>query len=467
MGTLFRKEVLAHLLSYRAPLALALVLCVSIGGALVFRADYRARLDAFSRSESMRMAALSRQCESRGALAATLSMLDQRVSMHPSPLAFIAEGRERELPNVAVLNAFRVKETRREQGGNPLVPAFDMPDWVLIATVALSFFAIVLTFDGLSGEREDGTLRLVLSNSVPRWRVVVSKALAASAVLMIPVAVGIALQIVIIGAGGLVDLNVSEAIRLAVAMLLIFLFILFFVLVGLACSIVSASSGSSLVVALLVWSILAVIIPRSTVLLSGASLRVDSADDVVQRIEQEQKSVIDAFQKTHIGEANRWVSGHWTSGESLELAFAVQRAANDIQSRWRDQQLRQVEFARRLGMLSPEGWLSAGLESVAGTGVSHYALFLARAEEYRSGLESLLREKYPGNPNDAPGIDDGRRAQIDSVRLSVPDLPVWGGAETTVSEWVPAATLFGGVFALLDATLFVVVMFSAARYDVR
>lgn len=467
MGALFRKEVLAHLLSYRAPLAFALVLCLTLGGALVFRADHHARLDAFSRAEALRMDALSRQCESQMPLAAALSLLDQRVAMRPSPLAFVAEGRERELPNVAVLNAFRVAEVRREQGGNPLVPAFDAPDWVLIATIALSFFAVVLTFDGMSGEREDGTLRLVLSNSVPRWRVVVSKAFAASTILLIPVAVGSMLQIIIIGAGGSLELGANDAMRLSVALLLIFLFILFFVLVGLACSVLCASSGSALVVALLIWSIFAVIIPRSTVLLSGAFVKVDSADEVLQRKEQEQRLVADAFQEAHVGEANRWVSGHWTSGESLELAFAVHRVANEVQSRWRDQQVRQVELARWLGMVSPSGWLSVGLERVAGTGVSHYAVFLARAEEYRAGLEALLRAKYPGNPYDAPGGDDGRRRRIDSVKLSVSDLPVWRGAETTASDWLPGAILFGGAFFLLDGALLLAVMFLAARYDVR
>ena len=76
MGALFRKEVLAHLLSYRAPLAFALVLCLTVGGALVFRADHRARLDAFNRAEALRMDALSRQCESQMPLAAALSQGD-------------------------------------------------------------------------------------------------------------------------------------------------------------------------------------------------------------------------------------------------------------------------------------------------------------------------------------------------------------------------------------------------------
>lgn len=467
MGALFRKEMLAHLLSYRAPLALALVLCLTVGEALVFRADHRARLDAFNRAEALRMDALSRQCESRIPLAAALSLLDQRVAMRPSPLAFVAEGRERELPNVAVLNAFRVAEVRREQGGNPLVAAFDAPDWVLIATIALSFFAVVLTFDGMSGEREDGTLRLVLSNSVPRWRVVASKALAASAVLMAPVAVGGVLQVVIIAAGGTLELGAGEAARLGVALLLVYLFVLSFVLLGLACSLLCSSSGSALVIALLIWSVLVVIVPRSSVLLSSAFPGVDTADEVLQRKEQEQRLAADAFQERHAGEANRWVSGHWTSGESLELAFAVHRVANEVQSQWRSRQVRQVELARRLGMVSPAGWLAAGLERAAGTGLSHYAVFLARAEEYRASLEALLRARYPGNPCDAPGGDEGRRARIDAVKLSVSDIPAWRGAETTTSDWAPGAALCGGAFVLLDGALLLAVMFLATRYDVR
>jgi len=42
---------------------------------------------------------------------------------------------------------------------------------VFIISTVLSFVVLVLTYDSMSGEKEAGTLRLMLANTIPRYKV--------------------------------------------------------------------------------------------------------------------------------------------------------------------------------------------------------------------------------------------------------------------------------------------------------
>ena len=59
-------------------------------------------------------------------------------------------------------------------------------DWAFIIGYVLSLIALLFTFDSVSGEREQGTLRLMLANSIPRHTVLIGKFLGALISITIP-----------------------------------------------------------------------------------------------------------------------------------------------------------------------------------------------------------------------------------------------------------------------------------------
>lgn len=59
-------------------------------------------------------------------------------------------------------------------------------DWGFIIGYVLSLVALLFTFDSISGERERGTLRLTLANSIPRHTVLIGKYLGAFISVYIP-----------------------------------------------------------------------------------------------------------------------------------------------------------------------------------------------------------------------------------------------------------------------------------------
>ena len=67
-------------------------------------------------------------------------------------------------------------------------------DWVFIG-VLMSFFAILFTFDAIAEERARGTLSLMMSNTVSRGQVLLGKYLGAFLTLMVPLTIGILMNL--------------------------------------------------------------------------------------------------------------------------------------------------------------------------------------------------------------------------------------------------------------------------------
>ena len=55
---------------------------------------------------------------------------------------------------------------------DPLPVMFPLIDLTFIVTILLSLAALILSYDAVCGEKEDGTLKLMLANGLPRFKIV-------------------------------------------------------------------------------------------------------------------------------------------------------------------------------------------------------------------------------------------------------------------------------------------------------
>ncbi len=465
--TLIRKELMAHFLSLRFHLAAALVIALLAGAAVLQRQEQERRGADFAAAEEARHAELARRSGLQAPLFQVFSWHEQQIMARPSPLTFVAEGHERDLPNLVAVHVFRVDGPETQQRSNPMAVPFDALDWTLIVGVVLSFAAIVLTFDGFAGEREDGTLRLLLANPVPRWMPVAAKAAGAWGILMVAFAVGVVLQLLILAPGGVVTLDAATSLRLLLAAGLAALYVGFFVVLGLLVSARHASSSAALVVCLLLWAMLVVVIPRSAVVLAHSLERVDSRDRVAERGWTRVREVSEEYQRLHPKDANSWFSGHWSPGESLDMASLAWAAQQREIDAWRDSWVHQVERARTLSFVSPTALLAVGLERAAGSGIEHYTAFMDAARRYRREMEVRLRARYPLDTVDGSGTDRDAQAALLAVQASASDLPVFdfrpGRGGAVAARVLP----FAAALAVLDLVLLLGAVVSAVRYDVR
>jgi ABC-type transport system involved in multi-copper enzyme maturation permease subunit len=72
---------------------------------------------------------------------------------------------------------------------NPVFSVFGTLDLTFIVKIVLSLFAILFTYDAIVGEKEKGTLKLTLSNRVPRDRLILGKVIGGFVSLLIPLVI--------------------------------------------------------------------------------------------------------------------------------------------------------------------------------------------------------------------------------------------------------------------------------------
>ena len=217
----------------------------------------------------------------------------------PNPMSFVAGSSDVEAPTGYGIDlSLGVAPLGVDQYGiNVTFPGFQLVDWVFILKVLFSLFAILLTFDAVSGEKERGTLALMCSNSVSRASIIAGKYLGALITAIIPAAVGMLISMIIVNLQGNTSMNADSMSRLAIMAIIAFAYISIFSLIGLAISSTVHRSSVSLLLSLSVWIILVIVVPNLAGIIAESTLRVTSEHEFARR-EQETYRDIGEWEKS-------------------------------------------------------------------------------------------------------------------------------------------------------------------------
>ena len=106
-----------------------------------------------------------------------LAQIGIKVEKPPQVLGTIVSGVQEATGRVATVNiANDPNLIDSKYSSNPIFAVFGNLDLTFIVKIVLSLFAILFTYDAIVGEKEKGTLKLALSNKVPRDRLILGKA---------------------------------------------------------------------------------------------------------------------------------------------------------------------------------------------------------------------------------------------------------------------------------------------------
>ena len=416
---IMKREIHDHLMSLRFALSLGSVTSLLVLGTLIFvGSDHKQKLAEYSLNNTWVNGQIRESCQQLNELATRGPIA---LYKRPSALAFCAADQEDALPTHI---AAEVRSSSSWQGGrgsysytepwrlqyvpdsyqmNSMLPRVGTLDWGYIIGLVTSFVAILLTFDAISGERENGTLALVLSNAVSRAGVLAGKFLGVFIVIVIPMLIGILLSALIVSLSGVVSLHGDDWLRIGLMVALSFIYMALFIGIGLAISSRMRHSSTSLVVLLLIWIVLVVLIPNTFGTVISTSHTVPS-----QREIQEKRSAASKIKAINFGEMFKY--GYPTDPNPDRRA--LEWWADFITNRWKiatrvddehlDAQFAQVQFARQILRLFPTVIYNYGMESLAGTGFAGHHEFVKAARRYRQQFIEFIRETDsadPGSPN--------------------------------------------------------------------
>jgi ABC-type transport system involved in multi-copper enzyme maturation permease subunit len=466
LGEIIKKEIRDQLMSLRLMLAFLLVLVLMITSVFLFQAEYKRQLADYNRDVSRNLALLARNASSGYPLFVAFSFGDQYIYRRPNPLGFVAEEHDKDLPNAFQVNAFRLRAPEFTLRGDPLIWQFSILDWSFIVTVILSFAAIVLVYDSVNGEKQRGTLRLMMSYAVPRAKILLGKYLSTVIVLLIPLTAGVLLSLLVIGLGGAVPLKADLLGRVLVSFLVSIVYISIFVLLGLFLSARSKTPVVSLVTGLLVWVFLVIVIPATGNLIARGLVQIPTEDRVTGEAERAFGEAADRYNMQHPHPDNWIMSGRWSPGEPLLRAFEADQAWGRVFQAYQDSKISQIKLGRRIAAFSPASLLTETLERTVESGTTHYENFLKSARRYQQELANYLDRKYPLDKVH-PVNRQTTEPAIARMRLDFGSIPKFEDRPAPASEAAGMVLRSAAILVLINVVLFAAAFVSFLRYDVR
>ncbi len=460
-----KREILDNLTRFRFALTLILIMVLMVMTAVIFvSSKYQRRIADYSQDTNAAIESLKERSASLGELAVKGP---GNLYKQPSPLGFIATGSDAKLPmrvtgNGGSGSSWRAPNFYYSSSNNwsleypqdvfrknDALPNFTELDWTFIIGLVMSFMAILFTYDAISGERETGTLSLLMSNAVSRATVLLAKFAGALLILMLPLLIGILLNLMIVNASDLVSLDGSEWARVGIIFAISALYISIFLWLGLFISSQFSNSSSSLLVLLLIWVVFVVLIPNTMGTLSSSFQQAPSKSEVFRLKQAKLDEINDRyFEKDRRLFQFGSPSDNPPKIEALQTwaAYLTERA--DTKTKFDDahldKQFAQVAYARQITRLSPTSIYKYALESLAGTGFARHKRFVQQARRYRQQFIDFIKSEDRA---------DNESYHVYLVKEGLSQKPVAFNSIPKFSEQMTLGITLGE--ALLDMTLLI------------
>lgn len=405
------RELLDHLTSLRFALTTLILVVLMVTNAIVHLQTHPERVRRYSEKVN----ASQTELKSRTQLYALLQKGPSKLYKRPSPLAFIADGGDALLPDESVGGGFwrlygltyiwSMGVPRLNIGAiSHLRPTATAIDWVFIITYLLSFIPLLFTFDALSGERERGTLRLCLANSISRSVLLAGKFLGSLITVLIAFYFAVLFNLTIISADSSTQLSGADWGRMGFIVLIASCYAGIFIAVGLIISAVTRESRLSLVVLLLIWVTVVVFMPST---LGTLSTKWMPPVQTHHQFQMAKGTAFDQIKSDFLNKRKTLRERSQSTGTSQEEVAEVDTSELEIQREFvnKDMEMRerfsrqhlaaqsaQVLRARQITRCSPAAIVQYALESMAGTGFNRHLQFLEYANRHIRQFRNFIVE---------------------------------------------------------------------------
>jgi len=467
------RELMDHLKSLRLLITFLLLIVLMAVSSVLFLQEYQQQMRDFSRNTAETRDINSKNVTRPAALFNLFSYNWQGPFVYKSPnrLAFISEGQEKNLPNSFSPSAFKIYGPYKKLRSNVFLDYFASLDWALIFGVVLSFAAIILVYDSICGEKEKGTLRLAIANSVPRSTLLLGKFLGGFIALAVPVILGTLIQLLVLILGG-TGFQSADWIRVMLSLVFIFLYLSCYLMIGLFISSRSNNSSTSLVAGLLVWAMFVVVIPGVSGMIASDMVKLPSREVALENAWSHWSDVIRKYNQEN--PETTGASGHWSPGEPLERAILAADAWSEVMNDFRNRQIEQVSAARRVTFISPTAVFRSGLETMAESGIYHYLKFYKQVVDFGLTQRQFLLDHYPlasrwffpFGKNPSPEDIDNYSA-LSRIKISMDEVPQFQEKRLSLNENFYASLPYFALLFMFCIVFYVAAHISFQKYDVR
>jgi ABC-type transport system involved in multi-copper enzyme maturation permease subunit len=348
-------------------------------------------------------------------------------------------------------------------------------DLAFIISLILSFVALIFAYDTISGERETGTLRLVLTASIPRHKIILGKYVGVMLTLGIPLLLGFLINLLIVVSSGEVVISNLQWFKIVIIVLLSFLYLSIFVLLGIFISSRTSHSTNSMVILLLVWVALVILIPSFGRIISDASRKSPTQAQLQRRFTEADRQIRDARSSGKFGKN----AGNFSQNPekdnppgTVQFYNAWRVAYNQVREDHLNKMMAPATFGRSFTRLSPAVVYQCASEAIAGTGINRFKSLYQQVKIYQVELKEYIRQEDAKDPDSLHLLCDHGQAIRDwSVMSGKPvsfdTVPKFQERDLALGQSLKLAIWDIGLLILFNLVFFSAAYVSFLKYDVR
>jgi ABC-type transport system involved in multi-copper enzyme maturation permease subunit len=416
---LIKKEIVATVLDLRFIIASLLFLVLIPLGMYVSRKEYEQRLANYRLEHQMYRQKYGKEVSSK---------VEVQGFRPPSMVSIFAAGLDRYIPDKVITSRSGLFRTAKGVPGNSPSLLFGRMDLFFNMCFVASLVALAFTFNSISGEKEAGTLGLMLSNSVSRSHILLSKIVGTYISLLIPLVMSLLIASII--------LELSQDISILLPQLypsfLIILgatlvYLLTMVTLGVLISGMTQKPIISMTVSLFVWVIIVLALPKVSTMLARIIYPVEAEqvvnlrkymtlDDLQETYEQKSKDIHKKYphlswelimkyywEKDDIEGNSGSLSAELQSVAPLDEALTAHlkehevRVNNEIGQIVQNHKNRmnvQNAIAMTISRLSPACCYSYLVTGLSNTGTGEYGRFMENAQEFQDQVKKTIYDNY-------------------------------------------------------------------------
>lgn len=404
-----------------------------------------------------------------------LAGLGTKINKPPQVLGTVVSGVGEAVGRVATVTvAYDPNLVDSKYESNPVFSVFGALDLSYIVKIVLSLFAILFTYDAIVGEKEKGTLKLTLSNRVPRDRLILGKVIGGFISLLIPLIIPLILSLLILLVYPNISLSGQDWARLLLMFLLFLLYLSVFFTLGLFVSARTTRSSTSFLVLLFIWVVFVTVIPKFSVMTASQIYQIPSVHEITAKK--------DAFLQQIQGGAQKgvqdWIKQNSPKDDAdpqAQTAFQAKfkkfleayqqeltskidenNAAleRDYQAKKNAQQRLAINFSR----VSPASALMFASMSLARTGIDEHERFLASVRAYKPIFTKWVNAKMMQGINFQTG---------EQAKVVLDDMPQHKFEPESLGKSFMRTLPDFGLMVFLIIFFFAGAYVSFLKYDVR
>lgn len=398
---------------------------------------------------------------------------------------------------------------------NPLLNAFFSIDFAKVIAILISLLALVFSYDAITREREDGTMKLTFTGRVSRIAFLVGKLLGLLLTLLPILLFCYLLACLIIVVNPEVSFSASDWGGVLLLLFTSVVYMLIFLLLGMFISSRVTHSSSAIIISLLCWIWFLFLMPTIATYLSQSLSKTPLYDNVQAAMfdyDKEARRQKEEAQKRISQELSIDGIGYWncTMGRDgyLEFSGGVQTTPiyhqkmqiwetpvmlSNADKKWALQRnyldglTRQQRLQQAIAWLSPSELFSQTTEALCHTDVRGFLTYMESIRNYRETVITFFKDKklfesttyFTAQPLDEFVTDAESKVGNDAVQkkasrynsdfpyLDTSSLPRYVPQPVTLAGGVQEALGHLSVLLGLIIVLLIGTIVSFMKYDVR